>query len=157
MLMILTGGWKAARDLGLPAQWRRTVRYVIPAYWSRVVGWWNRRIRGRVAGSAAPASIELKATAHGVGTVTGGPWEDLDTDARVERLKVVVEGLRDLVDRDREAAQARTDAVEQRLSELEVSVDERFEGHDTRDETILIWELAGGATSLLGTVLVFLA
>lgn len=156
--LILVGVWKAAGDLGAPARWRRRALLTVAAFWAVARDVWNRRVRGKQPGAAAAGVIAATAHAHAAGfDATLGPdWENQSTDERVEVLRRQIDALTGRVDEDREATSSRIEGVQEHISELESAVDERLRRHDARDETILGWELVGGITSMVGTILAYL-
>lgn len=158
IVLILVGGFKAAQEMGAVERW-----------WARTKGWMVGRgvalrnfVRRVVLRRGEPVVIEAKpavvtATASGVGVVTEPDWASMDHDEQLALIRKRLDALRDLVDRNEERASGQLEEVDSKLAQLEASVDERFGGHDARDQTILGYELAGGAVSLLGTVIVLFA
>jgi len=153
--MIFFGGFKAASDLGATKRWVGTARARVQARALLVKRWWAERVLRKKPGSANVGTVAVTlapAYARGVGSVSS-PWVGLSADEKVETLKIQLHGLRGLVDRNSAEANQRLDALGTTVEQLAASIDARLKSHEVRDESILAWELSGGACALLGTVL----
>lgn len=157
--LILTGGFRAASDMGAVERWVVRAGLRVRVVGRMIADYWRRYVLRKRSATVRPATIRttaspLQVSAHGS---LSTPWEGMTVEEKVERLNVKLEGLRELVDRNEARTREDIQGTKDRLADFESTVEERFEGHDARDESILLFELLGGVVSLFGTVLVWLA
>jgi hypothetical protein len=158
MVLIIAGGFTAAREMGAVERWwmgtkvwagdraRHLRSYVLKLVMRR------KEQQTFPIGQAHERDIALPVSF----SVAEPSWDDLDQDGMFAALRREVRNLGDLINRKAEQAAKGLDDVDARLTEFESTVDARFGGHDARDQTILGYELAGGSISLIGTVIVML-
>lgn len=157
--LILTGGFRAAQEMGAVNRWWAGVSEWVGDGARRFGSWVVRVVLHRNKPVVIQAKAAVVTASAGKGTVTVGEpdWGAMDHDEQLAAIRKRLDAVRDLVDRNSELVGGRLDGMDKRVAEFESIVDERFGGHDARDQTILGYELAGGAISLLGTVLVLIA